>query len=317
MKALITGITGAVGSYLAEYLLEQGYTVYGLVRRTAHDNLGRIRHILNRVTLIPGDITSYGSVFNAFQQAQPDETYLLAAQSFVMESFKDPFSTLQANVDGIHNCLHVIKNYHPKTRVYQASSSEMFGKVVESPQSENTIFVPQSIYAISKVAGYQMIKHYRDAYNIHASNGICFNSESPRRGQEFVTQKICRYAVAIAKGKEKELPLGNCLACRDWHHSRDTVRCMHNMLQMDKPDDYVISSGTTHSVHDFAKLAFAEVGLDCDRFITISEEFKRPSDVELLLGDSSKAKRVLGWEPTISFHELVKEMVHHQLATQS
>jgi len=315
-RALISGISGQCGSYLAELLLEKGFDVHGTARRVAVDEEQRfknIAHILPSITIHSAVIENYQSIYNVIEDVQPTEIYHLAAQSFVMDSFLDEFTTLKTNVWGIHNVLCAVHRLLPSCRVYFAGSSEMFGDVLETPQRENTPFNPRSVYGISKCTGFQMSKHYRGAHGVHVSSGILFNNESPRRTPHFVTRKIARAAARIKLGVEKELVLGNLDPQRDWGHSKDYVRAMFLMLQQDSPDDYVVASGRTRSVHDFCRAAFNVVGLNCDDYIRLDQQFVRPSEVNLLLGDASKARRVLGWEPTITFEELVREMVESEL----
>ena len=312
-KALITGITGQDGSYLAEYLLEAGYEVHGIVRRAAIEDpahrMSRIAHIIGRLHLHSGQIENYASLFRVIAEVMPDECYHLAAQSFVAESFEDSFSTMHVNIFGTLNALAAIRELAPSCRFYFAGSSEMFGKVSESPQTEHTPFHPRSPYGISKVAGFDLTRNYREAYNLFAVSGILFNHESPRRGFEFVTRKITSHAARIKLGLADELVLGNLDARRDWGHSREYVRMMHAMLQADALDDYVIATGETHSVGEFCELAFAELGLDYRDYVREDDRFRRPSEVELLVGDASKAREKLGWTPRINFRDLVKEMV--------
>jgi GDPmannose 4,6-dehydratase len=313
-RALITGITGQDGSYLAEYLLDLGYEVHGLVRRVAleqpQQRLGRLKNCLDRIHLHPASLESYASVFHIFTKQQFDECYHLGAQSFVGESFADGFSTMSTNIDGTHYVLAALREVQPKCRFYFAGSSEMFGKVRETPQSETTPFHPRSPYGVSKVAGFYLSLNYREAYGIACSNGILFNHESPRRGFEFVTRKITDGVARIKLGLASELLLGNLEAKRDWGHARDFVRAMHLMLQQPEADDYVVATGETHSVREFCELAFGEVGLDYRDFVRKNEAVYRPAEVDLLIGDYSKARKVLGWEPTVNFSGLVKEMVH-------
>jgi GDPmannose 4,6-dehydratase len=316
-KALITGITGQDGSYLAEFLLEKGYEVHGIVRRLALEDpvhrLWRIRHLLDRLILHPGSMESYPSIFNVVETVVPDECYHLAAQSFVSYSFEDEFSTINTNINGTHFILSSIRRKAPECRFYFAASSETFGQVKESPQDENTPFHPRSPYGISKLAGYELTRNYREAYNLHASCGILFNHESPRRGHEFVTRKITSHAARIKLGKEKRIRLGNIQARRDWGHAKDYVRAMWLMLQQDRPDDYVIATGTSHTVEEFLEKAFALVGLDYRTYLEIDPNLYRPSEVMTLTGNAAKARRVLGWEPTIGFDELIREMVESDL----
>jgi len=312
-KALITGITGQDGSYLAEYLLDRGYEVHGLVRRTAIEDpahrMSRINHVLDRLHLHSGLIENYASMYSVVSRVRPDEFYHLAAQSFVAESFEDAFSTMNVNIFGTLNALAAVRELAPGCRFYFAGSSEMFGKVTESPQSETTRFHPRSPYGISKVSGFDLTRNYREAYGLFALSGILFNHESPRRGFEFVTRKISSHAARIKLGLADELVLGNLDARRDWGHSAEYVGMMHAMLQLDSPEDFVIATGETHSVREFCELAFAELDLDWRDHVRVDDRFKRPSEVELLVGDPSKARGKLGWEPRIRFADLVKEMV--------
>jgi GDPmannose 4,6-dehydratase len=318
MRAFITGITGQDGSYLAEYLLEQGHEVHGLVRRVALEDperrFGRIRHLADRVTLHAGSLESYPSIFQVFSRTEFDQCYHLAAQSFVAESFADGFSTMNTNINGTHYVLAALREIQPECRFYFAGSSEMFGKVQASPQNETTPFHPRSPYGISKVAGYYLTMNYREAYDIFAANGILFNHESSRRGHEFVTRKITSAVARIKKGEVAELRLGNLEARRDWGHAKDYVRAMHLMLQHDEPGDFVVGTGETHTVREFCELAFGHVGLDYQQHVVVDPRFIRPAEVELLLADASKARERLGWEPTYSFEELVREMVEADLA---
>ena len=312
-RALITGITGQDGSYLAELLLEKGYEVHGIVRRVAIEDpvhrLWRIIHIKDRLHLHPASLESLPSIYRALDVVQPHECYHLAAQSFVAYSFEDEFSTLNANINGTHYLLSAIRDRAPACRFYFAASSEMFGKVQQTPQSEDTPFYPRSAYGISKVAGFHLTRNYREAYGIRASCGILYNHESPRRGFEFVTRKITSHAARIKFGLAKELRLGNLDARRDWGHAREYVRAMWLMLQKDEPSDYVIATGQQHSVREFAETAFALLGLDYRDYVKIDPQFLRPVDVETLLGNATKAKRDLGWSSECSFQELVREMV--------
>ncbi|MFC1539515.1 GDP-mannose 4,6-dehydratase [Candidatus Latescibacterota bacterium] len=312
-KALITGITGQDGSYLSEYLLEKGYEVHGLVRRAAIEDpahrMSRIYHIIDKLNLHSGLIENYASMYNVITKVKPDEFYHLAAQSFVAESFEDAFSTLQINIFGALNALSALKEIAPDCRFYFAGSSEMFGKVKESPQNEKTKFHPRSPYGISKVAGFDLTRNYREAYGMFAVTGILFNHESPRRGFEFVTRKITSHAAKIKLGMANKLTLGNLDARRDWGHSYEYIKQMYAMLQLEKPEDLVIATGETHSVREFCELAFSELGLNWEDHVTVDDKFKRPSEVELLVGDASLARRKLNWEPTILFKDLVKEMV--------
>ncbi|MDD5383093.1 MAG: GDP-mannose 4,6-dehydratase [Candidatus Margulisbacteria bacterium] len=316
-KALITGITGQDGSYLAEFLLSKGYEVHGIVRRVAFEDIEhrmwRIRHLLKKLVLHPASLESYASIFKVLERVKPDECYHLSAQSFVSYSFEDEFTTINTNINGTHYILSSIKEATPACRCYFAGSSEMFGLSEESPQSETTPFHPRSPYGISKVAGYYLTMNYREAYNLHASSGILFNHESPRRGFEFVTRKISATAAKIKLGLEKELKLGNLDAKRDWGFAGDYVVAMWLMLQQEKPGDYVAATGETHTVREFVEQAFKHVGLDWQKYVSVDETLKRPSEVYALKGDYSKAKRVLGWEPKVRFNELVKMMVDSDL----
>jgi GDPmannose 4,6-dehydratase len=316
--ACITGITGQDGSYLAELLLEQGYEVHGLVRRVALEDpahrLSRLAHILPRLHLRAASLDSLPSLYSAVMQIQPDELYHLAAQSFVSYSFEDAFSTLRTNIDGTHFVLESVRQCAPECRVYFAGSSEMFGKVEEVPQKETTRFHPRSPYGISKVTGFELARNYREAYGMFVCSGILFNHESPRRGFEFVTRKISSYVARIKTGQIRELPLGNLDAKRDWGFAKDYVRAMQLMLHQDQPDDYVVATGQSHSVREFCEMAFARAGLDYRDHVVARDEFFRPSEVQLLLGDASKARRVLGWAPTVDFRQLVEMMVDHDVA---
>jgi len=316
-KALITGITGQDGSYLAEHLLLNGYEVHGLVRRVALEQpdqrLGRVSHLADRLVLHAGSLESYPSLFQVLSRCTFDECYHLAAQSFVAESFADGFSTMNTNSNGTHYLLAALRELQPGCRFYFAGSSEMFGKVRETPQTEDTPFHPRSPYGISKVAGYYLTVNYREAHQMFCSNGMLFNHESPRRGFEFVTRKITHNVARIKLGLASELRLGNLEARRDWGHAADYVRAMHQMLQQPSPDDFVVATGETHSVREFCELAFAEAGLDYRDFVKEDSRFFRPAEVDLLAGDASKARRVLGWRPRYSFTELVQAMVAHDL----
>lgn len=317
-KALITGITGQDGFYLSEFLLKKGYEVHGIVRRAALEDPGhrlwRLRHILKKIKIHPGSLESFASLFEVIHKIKPDECYHLAAQSFVSYSFDDAFSTINTNINGTHYVLSAIKELAPKCHFYFAASSEMFGKVKEIPQNEDTPFHPRSPYGISKVAGFDLTRNYREAYGLFACSGILFNHESPRRGFEFVTRKITSGVAEIKMGLSKELRLGNIEAKRDWGFSGDYVEAMWMMLQEDKPDDFVIATGQAHSVKEFLKLAFGHVNLDWKKFVKIDENFYRPAEVNLLIGDYSKAKKILKWKPKVNFEELVKMMVDSDLA---
>ncbi len=316
-KAFMTGITGQDGSYLTELLLQKGYKVYGFVRQVALEDeqhrMSRILHVLDDIELIPGSMESYPSIYKAVSVVKPDEVYHLAAQSFVSYSFEDEFSTLQSNINGNHYILSVVNDIVPNARFYFAASSEMFGVVHEVPQSEKTPFHPRSVYGISKTAGFDLTRNYREAYNLFACNGILYNHESPRRGFEYVTRKITSHVAMIKLGLKDRLELGNLEAKRDWGHSEDYVRAMWMMLRQNKPDDYVICTGKAHSVREFCEKAFSFVGLDYKEYVVTNPKFFRPGEVDILRGDYSKAKRVLGWEPTISFDELITGMVENDL----
>lgn len=308
-NALITGITGQDGSYLADLLLDKGYTVYGLIRRLSTPNISRIDHILDKIELLQGDLTDQSSLNEAMRTAQPDEVYNLAAQSFVGTSWNQPVHTGDVTGLGVVRVLEAVRHMAPDARVYQASSSEMFGKVQETPQTEQTKFYPRSPYGFAKVYAHWACVNYRESYDMHISNGILFNHESTRRGVEFVTRKITDGVARIYHGLLSELRLGTLDAKRDWGFAGDYVDAMWRMLQQDTPDDYVIATGETHSVQEFVELAFSAVGLDWEEYVVIDPKFVRPAEVQLLLGDASKAKRVLGWEPKVRFDELVKMMV--------
>jgi len=316
--ALITGITGQDGSYLAELLLSKGYEVHGIVRRVALEDemhrLWRIRKILKDLTLHAGSLESYASLFNIILKIKPIEVYHLAAQSYVGYSFEDEFSTININVNGTHYLLSAVKEFAAsKIKFYFAGSSEMFGKVKTVPQNEETPFNPRSSYGISKVTAFHMVKNYREAYKLHASNGILFNHESPRRGFEFVTRKISNAVAQIKKGSKQKLKLGNINSKRDWGHAKDYVEAMWLMLQKDNPDDYVIGTGKEHSVEEFAKKAFDHVGLNYKDHLEIDKRLMRPAEVDSLLADYTKAKKNLNWKPKISFDDLVTDMVENDL----
>ena len=312
-KALISGITGQDGSYLAELLLAKGYEVHGIVRRVAIEDpehrLTRLEAVRSRVKLHAASLESYASIHQVVENVRPDECYHLAAQSFVSYSFDDEFSTLNANINGTHYVLAAVKNVMPKCRFYFAGSSEMFGKVEEVPQNERTRFHPRSTYGISKVAGFELTRNYREAYGMHASSGILFNHESPRRGYEFVTRKITSGVARIAAGRASELRLGNLEAKRDWGHAREYVDAMWRMLQQDQPDDYVIATGETHTVREFVETAFSLAGLDYRDYVKPDPDLFRPAEVNVLLGDASYARQKLGWSHRIAFEALVREMV--------
>ena len=308
-RALITGITGQDGSYLAEFLLSQGYTVYGLVRRTSTLNFERIQHIQDDVTLIPGDMLDQTSLVRALQDAQPSEVYNLAAQSFVQTSWNQPVFTGDVTALGVTRLLDAIRTVNPEIRFYQASSSEMFGKVREVPQKETTPFYPRSPYGVAKVYGHWITINYRESYNLHATSGILFNHESPRRGLEFVTRKVSHTAARIKLGLTDELRIGNLDSQRDWGFAGDYVKAMWLMLQQDTPDDYVVATGETHSVQRLAEIAFSCLDMDWQNHTVQDEQFMRPAEVDLLVGDPSKAGNALGWEPEVTFEGLVQMMV--------
>jgi len=316
-KALITGITGQDGSYLSELLLQKNYKVYGLVRRVALEDeshrLWRIKHLLNKINLKSASLESYASIVKIIQQIKPDEIYHLGAQSYVAYSFEDEFSTLNTNINGTHYILSAIKDFSPKTKFYFAGSSEMFGKVQKNKQDEKTRFYPRSAYGISKVAGFELTRNYREAYKIFACTGILFNHESPRRGFEFVTRKISSSVAKIKLGKQKNLQLGNIFAKRDWGHAKDYVKAMWLMLQQKKPEDFVIGTGQMHSVQDFAKLAFSIVGLNYKKYVKFNKTLLRPAEVDTLRANYAKAKKFLKWEPKTNFKQLVNEMVKEDL----
>lgn len=317
-RAIITGITGQDGSHLAEHLLASGYKVHGLVRRVAFEDserrVSRIRHLLDRITLHAASLESYPSIFNIFSRERFDECYHLAAQSFVAESFADGFSTMNTNINGTHYMLAALRELQPRCKFYFAGSSEMFGKVREVPQKEDTPFYPRSPYGISKVAGFDLTRNYRESYDMFCCSGILFNHEGPRRGYEFVTRKITSTAARIKMGLAEELRLGNLDAKRDWGHAEDYVRAMHLMLQQSEPDDYVVATGETRTVREFCERAFSELGLDYEQYVRVDERFYRPAEVDLLVGDATKARTRLGWQPQHSFEMLVSEMVQSDLA---
>lgn len=312
-KALITGITGQDGSYLAEFLLSQGYEVFGLVRRTSTVKYERIQHIQDDVTLLQGDMSDQTSLTSAIKASQPDEIYNLAAQSFVQTSWGQPVFTGDVTALGVTRLLDAIRAVNPDIRFYQASSSEMFGKVQEVPQKETTPFYPRSPYGVAKVYGHWITVNYRESYNMYACSGILFNHESPRRGLEFVTRKVTHHAAKIKLGLTHELRLGNLDAQRDWGFAGDYVRAMWLMLQQDTPDDYVIATNETHTVQKLVEIAFETVGLDWKNYVVQDERFMRPAEVDLLIGDPSKAGQQLGWEPQVTFEQLVQMMVESDL----
>lgn len=313
-RAFITGITGQDGSYLAELLLDQGYQVFGLTRRSSTSGAEeRIAHLAGRLTLLSGDLLDSQSLLDALEESRPDEVYNLAAQSFVATSWKQPVLTGEFTAMGVTRMLDAVRKAAPKARFYQASSSEMFGKVQQVPQIETTPFYPRSPYGVAKVYGHWITVNYRESYGMHASSGILFNHESPRRGVEFVTRKITDGVARIKLGLASELTLGTLDARRDWGYAGDYVQAMWLMLQQERPDDYVIATNETHSVQEFCELAFGRVGLDWREFVKQDPRFMRPAEVDLLIGDAGKAKRVLGWEPVVSFKQLVEMMVDADL----
>src|SRR5579885_3057825 len=313
-RALITGITGQDGSYLAELLLGKGYDVVGMVRRSSTVNFERIAHIQDRIEFVAGDLLDEVSMISVLRDHRPDEVYNLAAQSFVQTSWSQPVLTGETTALGVTRLLDAIRTVDPDIRFYQASSSEMFGKVHEVPQRETTPFYPRSPYGVAKVYGHWITVNYRESYNLFACSGILFNHESPRRGPEFVTRKVTHGVARIACGLQDKLHLGNLDAQRDWGYAADYVRAMWLMLQRDRPSDYVVATGQTHSVRELCQLAFAAAGLDWEQHVTVDERFLRPAEVDLLVGDASKAKRVLGWEPKVDFPSLVAMMVDADMA---
>jgi GDPmannose 4,6-dehydratase len=316
-KALITGITGQDGAYLSRLLLEKGYEVHGIVRRVALEDpehrLWRLKPVLDKINMHSASLESYASLFDVVEKIKPDECYHLGAQSFVSYSFEDEFSTINTNINGTHYMLSALKNKAPKCKFYFAASSEMFGHVREVPQKEETPFYPRSPYGISKVAGFELTRNYREAYDLFACNGILFNHESPMRGYEFVTRKITSAVAKIKAGDAKELKLGNLEAKRDWGFAGDYVEAMYLMLQQDSPDDYVIATGETHTVKEFVELAFDYAGLDWQEYVKTDQNLYRPAEVHELKGDYTKAKKKLHWEPKVKFKELVKMMVEEDL----
>jgi GDPmannose 4,6-dehydratase len=307
--ALITGITGQDGSYLAEFLLDQGYRVVGMVRRTSTINFDRIKHIQDRVTIVQGDLLDQSSMMEVIREYQPDEVYNLAAQSFVPTSFTQPVLTGEFTALGVTRILEAVRHVKPDSRFYQASSSEMFGKVVEVPQRETTPFYPRSPYGVAKVYGHWITVNYRESYDLFACSGILFNHESERRGLEFVTHKVTHAAARIKLGLQGELRIGNLEARRDWGFAGDYVRGMWLMLQQDRPDDYVLATGETHSVRELCEVAFKRVNLNWEDHVVVDPKYYRPAEVDLLIGDPSKAGRALGWEPSVTFEQLVHKMV--------
>ena len=318
-KALITGITGQDGSYLAEFLLQKGYEVHGIVRRVAIEDpehrLWRIKHILDKIVLHAASMESYASIFKVVDQVKPDECYHLSAQSFVSYSFEDEFSTINTNINGTHYVLSAIKEKAPNCKFYFAASSEMFGNAKEIPQNENTPFYPRSPYGISKLAGFHFTRNYREAYGLFALSGILFNHESPRRGLEFVTRKVTNTVAKIKLGLAKELKLGNLEAKRDWGYAGDYIKAMWLMVQQEKPEDFVIATGETHSIKDLIEVAFSYVDLNSKDYVIIEKELYRPAEIFELKGNFYKAREKLGWEPTVSFIKLIQMMVDTDLQT--
>ncbi len=312
-RALITGITGQDGSYLADFLLEKGYKVFGMIRRSSTETLLRLSHILDRIEFIQGDLLDQNSLTHALRESRPQEVYNLAAMSFVPTSWNQPVLTGEFTGIGVTRMLEAVRLVDPAIRFYQASSSEMFGKVREVPQSETTPFHPRSPYGVAKAYGHYITVNYRESYDLFACSGILFNHESPRRGIEFVSKKVTDGVARIKLGLARELKLGNLEARRDWGYAGDYVKAMWLMLQQERPDDFVIATGTQHSVGDLCRIAFGHVGLDYREFVKIDKSFLRPAEVETLVGDAGKAKKILGWVPEVSFEELVKMMVDADL----
>jgi GDPmannose 4,6-dehydratase len=316
-RVLITGITGQDGSYLADLLLEKGYEVHGMVRRASTEKFDRIEHIRDRITLHQGDLLDHRSLVDTLRTAKPDEIYNLAAMSFVAVSWVQPTLTAEFTGVGVTRLLEAVREVCPEARFYQASSSEMFGKVRETPQTETTPFYPRSPYGVAKVYGHFITVNYRESYDMALCSGILFNHESPRRGLEFVTRKITWHAAAIKLGQRDELRLGNLDARRDWGYAKDYVEAMWLMLQQDTPEDFVIATGATNTVRRCVEIAFDQAGIDWEPYVRIDDSLKRPAEVDLLVGDPSKAKRVLGWEPRTSFEELIRAMVDADLTLLS
>jgi GDPmannose 4,6-dehydratase len=312
-RALITGITGQDGSYLAELLLERDYEVVGVVRRSSTANLERINHLQDRVTLVPGDLQDETSLLNAVREFRPNEIYNLAAQSFVHSSWSLPVLTGETTALGVTRLLDAVRVVDPEIRFYQASSSEMFGKVIETPQCESTPFYPRSPYGVSKVYGHWITINYRESYNLFATSGILFNHESPRRGLEFVTRKVTDGVARIKHGLQRELRLGNLESTRDWGYAPDYVHAMWLMLQQDRPEDFVVATGETRSIREFCEVAFGAVGLDWHDHVVVDERFYRPAEVDALVGDAAKAERVLGWRRKVDFKEMVETMVESDM----
>jgi GDPmannose 4,6-dehydratase len=312
-KVLITGITGQDGSYLAEFLLGKGYGVYGMVRRASFQRFDRIEHILDRVEIIEGDLTDQSSLDDAIKTIAPDEVYNLASQSFVPTSWNQPVLTADVTGTGVTRMLEAIRKHKPDAKFYQASTSEMFGKVQETPQSERTPFYPRSPYGVAKIYAHWITINYRESYDIFACSGICFNHESPRRGLEFISRKVTDGVARIKLGLADQLKLGNLEARRDWGFAKDFVEAMWLMLQQDQPEDYVIATGVSHSVRDLVETAFGYVGLPMEPHVVVDPKFFRPAEVDILVGDASKAKTKLGWTPTSSFKEMIHMMVEADL----
>lgn len=312
-RALITGITGQDGSYLAEFLLSEGYQVFGMIRRSSTVNFERIAHIQNQISLVAGDLLDEVSMIHVLQECRPSEVYNLAAQSFVQTSWLQPVFTGETTALGVTRLLDAIRIVDPEIRFYQASSSEMFGKVVRVPQDENTPFYPRSPYGVAKVYGHWITVNYRESHNMHAISGILFNHESPRRGLEFVTRKISNGVARIKCGLESTLTLGNLEAKRDWGYAGDYVRAMWLMLQQEAAEDFVVATGETHSVKEFCEVAFDAVGLDWEKYVVVDQAFMRPAEVDFLVGDATKAKVKLGWRTEVDFPSLVEMMVSHDL----
>jgi GDPmannose 4,6-dehydratase len=313
-RALITGITGQDGSYLAEFLLDQGYQVFGMTRRSSTNSFDRISHIIDRITLLSGDLLDEHSLATAIRESQPDEIYNLAAQSFVPTSWAQPVLTAEFTAVGVSRLLEAMRAVKPDARFYQASSSEMFGKVQETPQTERTPFYPRSPYGVSKVFGHWITVNYRESYGLFACSGILFNHESERRGLEFVSRKVTDGAARIKLGRATRLALGNLDARRDWGYAPDYVRAMWLMLQHETPDDYVVATGVTRTVRELVAVAFEHVGLNWEKYVDVDPKLIRPAEVDVLVGDAGKARRVLGWQPTVSFETMIGKMVEADLA---
>jgi GDPmannose 4,6-dehydratase len=312
MKALITGITGQDGSYLTELLLEKGYTVHGLIRRTSQNNDFNISHVLDKIELHHGDMTDSGSINNIIEKCAPDEIYNFAAMSQVRISYDAPVSTFDINTLGFLRILEAVKRINPEIKIYQASSSEMFGKVQETPQTEKTPFYPRSPYGVSKAASFYMGRSYRESYGMKIYNGILFNHESPRRGDTFLSKKVIKAAVRIKKGLQDRLTLGNLDSKRDWGYAKEYMEWVYTIVQ-GEPDDYVICTGETHSVKEFVEVTFSTLGMDWREYVDFDEDLKRPAEVDLLLGDYSKSKRILGFTPKVKFVDLINIMIDYEL----